>query len=163
MGPVRKTARGVFLQRNFFWYNIRVKIISRDKQNYILKFEIGENYPAVFIDFLKKNKIDGGFFTGLGACTDPEVAYYDLKKEKYLTKRFKGDLEILNLTGNVSKSGKETIIHQHATLGKKNFEAVGGHLMNMKIGGTLEIFLTVTSPLKRAKDTTTGLNLLECR
>ena len=137
-----------------------MKIISRDKQNYILKFELGEHYPTVFIEFLKKNKIGGGFFVGLGAGTDPEVAFYDLKKEKYLTKRFKGDLEVLNLTGNVSKSGKETIIHQHVTLGKKNFEAVGGHLMDMRIGGTLEIFLTVTSPLKRAKDTATGLNLL---
>ena len=137
-----------------------MKIISRDKSNYILKFEIGERYPAVFIEFLKKNKIGGGFFYGLGAGTDPEVAFYDLKKEKYLTKRFKGDLEVLNLTGNISKLGKEIVIHQHVSLGKKNFEAVGGHLMNMRIGGTLEIFLTVTPPLKRSKDATTGLNLL---
>ena len=89
------------------------------------------------------------------------MAFYDLKKEKYLTKRFKGDLEVLNLTGNVSKSGKETIIHQHITLGKKNFEAVGGHLMDMRIGGTLEIFLIVTPKLKRSKDLTTGLNLFD--
>jgi len=138
-----------------------VKIISRNKNNYILKFELGEHYPAVFIKFLKKNKINGGFFNGLGAGTNPEVAFYDLKKEKYLTKRFKGDLEVLNLTGNVSKSGKETIIHQHITLGKKNFEAVGGHLMDMRIGGTLEIFLIVTPKLKRSKDLTTGLNLFD--
>src|SRR3989338_2567061 len=143
----------------YFWYNLYVKIISRDKNNYILKFEIGERYPAVFIEFLKKNKIGGGFFYGLGAGTDPEVAFYDLKKEKYLTKRFKGDLEVLNLTGNISKLGKEIAIHQHVSLGKKNFEAVGGHLMNMRIGGTLEIFLTATPPLKRAKDAITGLNL----
>lgn len=137
-----------------------MKIISHDGRRYVLKFEIGESYPEVFLEFLEKEKIGGGFFTGLGAGTNPEVAFYDLKKEKYLKKRFKGDLEVLNLTGNISKLGKETIIHQHVTLGKKNFEAVGGHLMNMKIGGTLEIFLTVTSPLKRAKDAATGLNLL---
>jgi len=138
-----------------------VKIISRDGRRYILRFEKGESYPETFINFLEKEKIDGGFFIGLGACTDPEVAFYDLKKEKYLTKRFKGDLEVLNLTGNVSKSGKETIIHQHITLGKKNFEAVGGHLMDMRIGGTLEIFLIVTPKLKRSKDLTTGLNLFD--
>lgn len=125
-----------------------------------MKFELGEHYPAIFVKFLKKNKIEGGFFAGLGAGTDPEIAFYDLKKEKYLTKRFKGDLEVLNLTGNISKSGKETVIHQHITLGKKNFETVGGHLMDMRVGGTLEIFLTATIPLKRAKDAATGLNLL---
>ncbi len=126
-----------------------------------MKYELGERYPAVFIEFLKKNKIGGGFFVGLGACTNPEVAFYDLEKEKYLTKRFKGDFEVLNLTGNISKTGNETIIHQHITLGKKNFEAVGGHLMDMKIGGTLEIFLIVTPELKRSKDRTTGLNLFD--
>ncbi len=138
-----------------------MKVISHEGKNYLLKFEIGERYPTVFVEFLKKNKIEGGFFYGLGAGTDPEVAFYDLKKEKYLTKRFKGDLEVLNLTGNISKLGKETAIHQHITLGKKNFEAVGGHLISMKIGGTLEVFLIVTPELKRVKNQTTGLNLLE--
>jgi len=138
-----------------------MKVISHYGKNYLLKFEKGESYPAVFIEFIEKNKISGGFFTGLGAGTDPEVAFYDMVKKKYLKKRFKGDLEVLNLTGNISKSGKDTVIHQHVTLGKKNFEAVGGHLMNMRIGGTLEVFLAVTPALKRSKDAGTGLNLFE--
>lgn len=138
-----------------------MKVLHRDKNNYILNFAMGENYPAVFLDFLKKKKIGGGFFVGLGACTNPEVAFYDLKKRKYLKKRFKGDLEILNITGNISKMGKETAIHQHITLGKRNFGAFGGHLTDMKIGGTLEIFLTVTPGLKRAKNPATDLNLLD--
>ncbi len=138
-----------------------MKIISHDGRRYVLRFEKGEPYPAAFVKFLEKEKIGGGFFYGLGACTDPEVAFYDLKKNKYLKKRFRGDFEVMNLTGNVSKGGKETVIHQHMTLGKRNFDAVGGHLMDMKIGGTLEIFLIVTPELKRSKDTATGLNLLE--
>lgn len=138
-----------------------MKIISRGKQNFVLKFEIGENYPAVFIKFLENEKIGGGFFTGLGAATDPEISFYDLKKKKYLSKTFKGDLEVLNLTGNIAKSGKQIIIHQHITLGKPDFKAVGGHLMSMKVGGTLEIFLVVFPPLKRAKDSSTGLTLLD--
>ena len=138
-----------------------MKVISHDGRRYVLKFGKGENYPNSFVKFLEKEKIDGGFFYGLGAGTDPEVAFYDIAKKKYLKKRFKGDLEVLNLTGNISKSGKEIVIHQHVTLGKRNFEAVGGHLMNMLIGGTLEIFLIVTPPLKRSKDSATGLNLLE--
>jgi hypothetical protein len=140
-----------------------MKVILRDGRRYVLKFETGERYPEAFIKFLEKEKIAGGFFYGLGAGTDPEVAFYDMVKKKYLTKRFKGDLEVLNVTGNISKSGKDTVIHQHITLGKRNFEAVGGHLMNMRVGGTLEIFLTITPPLKRSKDAATGLNLLEGR
>ncbi len=138
-----------------------MKIIFRNKQNAVLKFERGENYPKAFIDFLEKNKIRGGFFTGLGAGTDPEISFYDMDKKKYLIKRLKGDFEVLNVTGNISKSGKDTIIHQHITLGKRDFKALGGHLMNMLIGGTLEIHLSFTPSLKRSKDSATGLNLLE--
>ncbi len=137
-----------------------MKVIYRGGRSWILKFERDENYPSVFMKFLEKEKIKGGFFTGLGACSDPEISFYDLKKKKYLTKLFKGDFEVLNATGNVAKMGKETIIHQHVALGKKDFSAFGGHLVKMKIGGTLEIYLNVSSPLKRAKDKTTGLNLL---
>ncbi len=138
-----------------------MEIIFRNKQNAVLKFKRGERYPAAFIEFLEENKIRGGYFTGLGACTDPEISFYDMDKKKYLTKRLKGDFEVLNVTGNISKSGKDTVIHQHITLGKRDFKALGGHLMNMVIGGTLEIHLGFTSPLKRAKDLSTGLNLLE--
>lgn len=137
-----------------------MKIISHDGRRYILKFEIGEKYPAAFLKFIEKEKINGGFFYGLGACTDPEISFYDLEKKKYILKKFKGDYEVLNVSGNIAKSGGETVIHQHVTLGRKNFEAIGGHLINMKIAGTLEIFLIYTPPLKRSKDSTTGLNLL---
>lgn len=137
-----------------------MKIIQRDKNNYIINFALGEKYPAAFVKFLEKNKIGGGFFYGLGACTDPEIAFYDLKKKKYLTRRFKGDFEVLNIAGNTAKSGKETVIHQHITLGRRNFEAFGGHLVDMKIGGTLEIFLAAGPKMKRAKSAATGLNLL---
>jgi predicted DNA-binding protein with PD1-like motif len=140
-----------------------MKIISRDGPRYILKFGKKERYPDAFVKFLEKNKIGGGFFIGLGAGTDPEVSFYDLNKKKYFKKRFKGDFEILNITGNISKSGKETVIHQHITLGGRDFKAVGGHLVGMSVGGTLEIFLTVTAPLKRSKDEVTGLNLLKGR
>ncbi|MBI4085495.1 MAG: DUF296 domain-containing protein [Candidatus Liptonbacteria bacterium] len=137
-----------------------MKTISRDGRRYILKFEKGEHYPNAFVKFLEKEKISGGFFVGLGACSDPEISFYDLKKKKYVSKRFKGDMEVLNVAGNVAKSGKETVIHQHISLGRENFSAIGGHLMSMKIAGTLEIFLIVTPSLRRSKDKDTGLNLL---
>ncbi len=75
-------------------------------------------------------------------------------------RRFRGDFEILNLTGNVATRGGIIIIHQHITLGAKNFHATGGHLQKTSIGGTLEIFLTPMPTLKRKIDRSTGLNLL---
>ena len=160
-----------------------MKIVRRKGGTYILRFEKGELYPKVFIRFLEKKKIRGGFFVGLGACVNPEISFYDLRKKKYVTRRFRGGFEVLNLTGNVAMSNGKIIIHphtrtrnyfsesakrsssfgvgvhQHVTLGARNFKSLGGHLQNFIVGGTLEIFLTPTPPLKRKFDSKTGLNL----
>lgn len=139
-----------------------MKVILQKNRIYVLKFETGEKYPEVFIRFLKNKKIRGGFFVGLGACVDPEISFYDLKKKKYTTRKFRGDFEVLNLTGNIAVSGGKIIIHQHVALGDKNFRATGGHLQKTSIGGTLEIFLTPMPALARKVDRNTGLNLLQC-
>lgn len=138
-----------------------MKIIQRKKNQYILRFVRGERYPEAFVKFLEARKIAGGFFIGLGACINPEVSFYDLKKKKYSSRKFEGDFEVLNLTGNVAKKGRETLVHQHIALAGKDYGALGGHLNAMTIGGTLEVFLTVAPALARRKDIHTGLNLLD--
>ena len=111
--------------------------------------------------FLERKKIRGGWFTGLGACIEPNVSLYDHKTKKYRTRQFRGAFEVLNVTGNIAKKGKETIIHEHITMSGEDYRAHGGHLNRMTIGATLELFLKVLPPLKRAKDNSTGLNLLK--
>jgi len=147
-----------------------MKVILKNKNQYVLRFELGENYPASFIQFLKKEKISGGFFFGLGGMGDPEIAYYDLKKKKYLSKKFGGVFEVLSLIGNVAirgttrkKNSAESgiIIHNHVVLGNRNYKIIGGHLIKAKIGATLEIILWETGGLKRNFDTLTGLNILD--
>ncbi len=150
-----------------------MKLIIQDSRRYVLKFKKGEVYPDAFIKFLKRKKIRGGFFVGLGACIDPEISVYDLKKKKYIIKKFRGDFEILNITGNVAygsigsprrtalkRKGGKIVLHQHIALGSKNFGAIGGHLEKLVVAGTLEIFFIATPELKRQKDAQTGLNLL---
>jgi len=138
-----------------------MEIITEKSGSYALRFGSGERYPDAYSAFLKKKKIRGGFFTGLGACVNPEISFYSLKRKKYFTKRFRGDFEVLSITGNIAVSNDKVIIHQHVTLGDKKFQATGGHLQNFIVGGTLEIFLTPVPALKRKVDSNTGLNLFQ--
>jgi predicted DNA-binding protein with PD1-like motif len=55
--------------------------------------------------------------------------------------------------------GKEIIIHAHASFADKNMHPLAGHLVEAKISGTAEIFLTKTKKLEKFYDQKTGFKL----
>jgi predicted DNA-binding protein with PD1-like motif len=139
-----------------------MKVVSKKGSQLILSFKRGEPYPEVLINFLEKNKIRGGFFIGLGGLEDPEIAFYDLKRKKYRSRKFDGVFEVLSLVGNVAIFSKKLVIHNHVVLGDKSYKVFGGHLISAEVGATLEIyFRKLDNNLKRLFDGKTGLGLLQ--
>lgn len=135
-------------------------LVSKNKNQYTLRFGYKENFLEKFREFLASKKIRSGWFWGLGAVIDPELSYYDLKKEKYLNKKFKGKFEVVSLIGNMAYLNKELILHPHIVLSGRNYKAIGGHLSGGRVAGTLELFLDTGQNFKRKLDHVTGLNLL---
>lgn len=122
--------------------------------------------------FVVAKKIKGAFLFGLGAAKDLTLGYYDLAKKAYLRRFFPGEWEITNLVGNIAwlediapsvhraKAG-DPILHIHVVLSSTNFNTVGGHLFSGTVTATCEILVIVlAAKLRRAFDSTTGLNLL---
>ena len=72
-----------------------------NRQNYIIRLARGERIIASLKKFCQKEKIKGGFFYGLGAVDETEVAHYDVSTKKYSSKKFMLALEMVNLTGNI--------------------------------------------------------------
>jgi uncharacterized protein len=102
----------------------------------------------------------GGFFHGLGACDQAELALYDVAKQKYFSKKFNQALEMTNITGSIGME-KELIIHAHVTLSDKNMKVIGGHLKEARISGTGEIYLIKLARLKKKFDPETGLKIFD--
>ncbi|MBI2355888.1 MAG: DNA-binding protein [Candidatus Doudnabacteria bacterium] len=139
-----------------------MKTVSHEGNQYVLRFERSEEVIAALKQFCQQEKIDSGFFQGLGACSYLKLAYYDLKNKKYLEKEFARDLEIANVSGNVAIMNGDLIIHMHGTFSNENMKALGGHVMSMKAGGTCEMTLTkYSNPMVRKFDEDSGLKLLE--
>lgn len=128
---------------------------------YLLRIERGEEVMASLLKFIKKYKIKSGFMVGLGACEKLELGYFDAVKGIYKNKKFPGEYEVTNLTGNIAYMEREPIAHVHITLSDDKFRAIAGHLWNAIVSGTVEIYImTFKAAIKRAKDPQTGLNLL---
>ncbi|MBI2036984.1 MAG: DNA-binding protein [Candidatus Liptonbacteria bacterium] len=127
---------------------------------WIIRLDRGEEAVAALTRFARAKRLRGAMLAGLGSLKDPVLAYYDLGKKRYLEQRFRGLYEVAGLTGNIATTKGAPVLHCHVVIGGKNLKAYAGHLMRGEAGGTLEVVLRKTQPLKRSRDARTGLNLL---
>ena len=130
-----------------------------NNQFFLIRINRGEKIITSLKKFCLKNKIYGGFFYGIGAFDEVELAHYDVSQKKYSSEKFNLPLELTNISGNVGFFEKELIIHAHATLANKKMQTFGGHLVEAKVSGTAEIFFVKLKKLIKVLDQETGLKL----
>ncbi len=135
--------------------------IKKFKPYHIIRLEKGEEIISALSKFTKKYKIRGAFFFGLGVGKNLTLGYFDGHRKSYIKRRFKSEYEFTSLVGNISYFKNQIVVHAHATITDRKFNAFGGHVFEAFIPATCEIIiLSVTKKIKRKKDKTTGLNLL---
>ncbi len=128
-------------------------------QTYLIRIKRHQKILASLKDFCQKEKIEGGFFYGIGAVDQVELAHYDVATKKYSSKKFSQPLELTNITGDVGVYNQDLIIHAHATLADKNMLPLAGHLVEAEVSGTAEIYFSRTPRLEKLLDSETGLKL----
>ena len=132
------------------------------KDNCVISIGRGEEIIKSLLDFCEKNKIKLGYFSGIGAVNNVELAHYSVETKKYSTKIIEKPLEILNLSGNVTTMEGKCYIHAHIALSDEKMDAVGGHLKSAVVSAACEIFLVkIGSEAERYYDKSIGLNMLK--
>ena len=138
-----------------------MKRILQDNNAYVLSGKRGEELLDGIKEFCKEYRIEAASFHAIGAANEVELAYYDLGEKQYVKALFQEDMEIVSLTGNVSKLGSELVVHSHGVFSNKAMETKGGHVNKVVISGACEIILTrLKGKIDRALDEDTGLNLM---
>jgi predicted DNA-binding protein with PD1-like motif len=136
--------------------------LRKDAYNWLARLERGETLDDLKTALTNEN-IRSGVVVGIGACQWAELGFYDLKSKNYQWQKFDKPMEVLGITGNVSLKNGEVFLHLHGSFSDKDFKTVGGHVKNLEVAGTLEIFLHdwFADPISRKIDQDTGLNLLD--
>ena len=132
-------------------------------ERYVLSIDNHEEIMAALADFCKKKKIKAGDITGIGAISEATFRFLDPATKQYLDKVFEEQMEITNLTGNISSKDGEVYLHVHLTCSRRDYTCVGGHLLKARINGACELLVTdfgLTS-VGRGFDPETGLNLYD--
>lgn len=100
---------------------------------------------------------------GLGAAQWAEVGYYDFSSKQYKFQKYDGHIEVLSLQGNVAWDGDEPMLHIHGTFSDEDGKSFGGHVKEIEVIGTIEVFLHNWwgDKLTRSLDEESGLKLLD--
>jgi predicted DNA-binding protein with PD1-like motif len=129
---------------------------------YIVSIQDKASILEALTDFVVSQSIKAGQITGLGATNEATLRIYDLATKEYVDKTFSEQMEISNLTGNISKVDGKPVLHMHISLGRSDYSALAGHLMDAKIRGAGEFFVyPLDARIVKVKNEDTGLNLYD--
>ncbi|WP_262696614.1 PPC domain-containing DNA-binding protein [Chryseobacterium sp. G0186] len=120
------------------------------------------NIVEALTDFIKTQHILSGEVTGIGAVDEATLQFFVPSAKKYVDKTFQEQMEVSNISGNVAVIDGESTLHLHITLGREDYTALAGHLLEARIHGAGEfIFYPLNTRVVKTKDHKTGINLYD--
>jgi len=127
----------------------------------VVRLERGEDVVQGVLAAAKKHHIQAGVVSGIGAVAGATLGFFELATKQYHENKYDEPMEVAHLSGNLSVKDGEPYAHLHATLGRKNGEALAGHLVAAPVGVTAEIFIQTLRGTLGRRTSDIGINLLE--
>lgn len=135
---------------------------KKEDQVYIVSVQNTESILEALTDFVSNQNITSGQITGIGAASEATLRFFDPIKKEYQDQKFDEQMEISNLTGNISLKDEMPLLHLHVTLGRRDFTALAGHLLDARIRGAGEFYiLPINISLTKKMNTNIGVNLYD--
>ena len=127
---------------------------------YALRIDLGEDIVESLKKLCAAEQIRLGRVEAIGAADHAVIGVYDLGKKEYYPETIDEFMEITSLNGNITVMDGKPYIHLHATLSDQRHTVHGGHVLEMRVGATCEMFVTaLEGEVTRQKDESLGINL----
>ena len=137
--------------------NMQYKQFGR---TYMLRIDLGEEIMKSLQQMCEQEGIRLAQVNAIGAADYAVVGVYDLKEQKYHREELDGFMEITNLSGSITSMDGRPYIHLHATLADQKHAIHGGHVIEMRVGATCEMFVqALDGEVSREKNEQLGINL----
>lgn len=127
----------------------------------IARIDKGEEILEKIKEISLKEDIRLAEVTALGAINDFTARVFKTLEKKYDSNDFKGNFEIVSLTGTINTMDGCFYTHIHMSAGNEKGEVFGGHLNRAVVSATCEMVITIIDgSVDRRFDEEVGLNLL---
>jgi predicted DNA-binding protein with PD1-like motif len=134
---------------------MEVKQVSENgtTKTYVIIFSKGDEVVSGLTEFAQKYNVRSAHYQGVGDAMSAKAGWYD-----YSRKEFKvipiDTAEVTSFIGDIALFNGKPVAHTHFSAAVSNGSVFGGHLLEMIIGPTMEIFVTVEpTPLYKKLDT----------
>lgn len=129
---------------------------------YVVRMDKGEEIVEQVKALAVKEGIRLASVQALGAVNDITVGVFKTAEKEYLGNDFRGDMEIVSLTGTISTMDGQAYTHLHMSVGNTEGHVFGGHLNRAVVSATCEMVVTVIpGEVDRAFSEEIGLNLFK--
>ena len=133
-----------------------------DEQVWAVVFHAGDEAMSGLTDFAAAHKMGDAHFTAIGAASGATVAWLDPSLKKYRAISVADQHEVLSLVGDIGLANGKPSVHMHTVLGGRDGSTTGGHVFELTVYPTLEVFVTVdAAPLHKKPDPASEQSLFD--
>jgi predicted DNA-binding protein with PD1-like motif len=141
---------------------VRTFITENTGRVIVIRLEPGEDILTSIEKIVEESKLLSGHLSLIGAVSRVHLGYFDVHQKVYKDFTIDEDLEVVSCVGNISRLKDDYVVHAHVVASDVNGKCYAGHLMEgCTVSVTIEIVITEFTEMSRARDETTGLNLLD--
>lgn len=128
----------------------------------VCRIDKGEEILDKIKEVALKENIKLANVNALGATNEFTVGVFKPEEKKYYSNEFKGDFEIVSLTGTINTMNGKFYTHIHMSAGNDKGEVFGGHLNKAVVSATCEMIINIIDGVVDRKfDEDIGLNLFK--
>lgn len=126
----------------------------------VARIDRGEEILAAVREIAGAEHIQLASVSALGATNDFTAGVYNVDEKQYHANDFKGNFEIVSLTGTINTMDGEFYTHLHMSAGDEKGQVFGGHLNRAVVSAVCEMVITVIDGVvDRRFSEEIGLNL----
>lgn len=150
---------------------MRSKLIAESElgRRYLLVLDQGDELMAEVQAFAERERLRAAEFTAIGAISSAKLAAFDPDKREYVDIPDPGQTELASLIGRITlpkdadpaNPPDERQLHVHCVLSHEDGSAVAGHVFELVVRPTCEVFITEsTEHVARGEDPDSGLPVI---
>ena len=132
----------------------------RFKDTYAVRLDVGEEVMESIKKLAEAERIRAAEVSAIGATDRAVIGVFDREAGAYRQEELNRFMEITSLMGNITEMEGKPYIHLHAMLADQDHGVHGGHVIEMRVGLTCEMFVRVMEgAIGREHSDELGINL----
>ena len=143
---------------------LKLRLVDSNAQSktYVLIFAHGDEVVSGLTGFAADYHVKSASYTAIGDASSARLGWYDYNRKMFKVISIDSACEVTSLIGDMAVYNGKAVAHSHVNVATEDGMTHGGHLLELIVGPTLEVFVTVySSPLYKKLSPEFGAGIID--